>query len=162
MAKTPDIGAAAPDFTLPGVILAGQEASRGTYTLSASRGTPLVLAFYPGDNTKVCTAQMCSYTSGLEGFSDAGVTVWGISPQDVDSHEGFARKYSLAMPLLADTGRAVTKAYGIGLAGASLRRSVFLVDSAGIVRWKHVALVGLSFPSVDTIMAQVAALAGAG
>lgn len=162
MAKTPEVGEAAPDFTLPGVMLAGDQAQRGEYSLSASRGAPLVLAFYPGDNTLVCTRQMCSYTADLTGFAEVGATVWGISPQDVDSHEGFARKHALGFPLLADTDLAVTRAFGISLGGKSLRRSVFVIDGQGIVRWKHITLVGLTFPKPATITAQVAALAGAG
>jgi thioredoxin-dependent peroxiredoxin len=160
MAKTPDVGQPAPDFTLPGIEVTGDPAARGDYTLSAQRGKPLVLAFYPGDNTAVCTRQMCSYTASLDGFADVGATVWGISPQDVDSHEGFARKHGLAFPLLADVGLAVSRLYGITLAGAGLRRSVFVVDASGIVRWKHVTLVGLTFPSAATITSKVAALTG--
>jgi thioredoxin-dependent peroxiredoxin len=159
MAKTPEVGEAAPDFTLPGVTLAGGQPKRADYTLSAMRGKPVVLAFYPGDDTPVCTRQMCSYTAGLESFGEVGATVWGISPQDVTSHEQFARKHSLALPLLADDGLAVTRAYGIAMAGVGLRRSVFVVDGAGILRWKHVTLVGLRYPSAETITAQVAALA---
>jgi peroxiredoxin Q/BCP len=162
MAKTPEVGEAAPDFTLPGVMIAGDQAERADYALSASRGAPLVLAFYPGDNTYVCTRQMCSYTADLSGFAEVGATVWGISPQDVDSHEQFARKHALGFPLLADTDLEVTRAFGIGLGGRSLRRSVFVIDGKGIVRWKHVTLVGLTFPKAAAITAQVAALAGAG
>jgi thioredoxin-dependent peroxiredoxin len=160
VAKTPDLGMAAPDFTLPGVQVSGGSAQRGEFTLSALRGAPVVLAFYPGDNTSVCTKQLCSYTSGLEGFTGLGATVWGISPQDVDSHEGFARKFDLGFPLLADTELAVTKQYGIGLGSSNLRRSVFVVDAAGVLRWKHVTLVGLTFPKTETIVAQLRALAG--
>jgi peroxiredoxin Q/BCP len=159
MAKTPDVGKAAPDFTLPGVLMTGEEAARADYTLSAQRGTPVVLAFYPGDNTSVCTKQLCSYTSGLDSFTGLGAAVWGISPQDVDSHEGFARKYDLGFPLLADVELAVTRLYGIGQGGAGLRRSVFVIDGDGILRWKHVTLVGLTFPKTATITAQLAALA---
>jgi len=159
VARTPELGQALPDFTLPGIDLAGDQATRGDYTLSAQRGAPVVLAFYPGDDTAVCTRQMCSYTAGLDGFAEVGATVWGISPQDVDSHERFARKHGLAFPLLADVGLAVSRQYGITLAGAGLRRSVFVVDSGGILRWKHVTLVGLTFPSAQTIAAKVAALA---
>src|SRR5450432_1923574 len=151
MAKTPEVGKTAPDFTLPGVLVTADGAPRADYTLSAQRGTPVVLAFYPGDNTSVCTKQLCSYTSGLDSFTGLGATVWGISPQDVDSHEGFARKHGLAFPLLADVGLAVSRLYGITLAGAGLRRSVFVVDASGIVLWKHVTLVGLTFPSAATI-----------
>lgn len=160
MARTPEIGTAPPDFTLPGVLVAGGTAERGDYVLSAQRGKPLVLAFYPGDNTAVCTRQLCSYTSGLDSFTGLGATVWGISPQDLDSHEGFARKYDLAFPLLADVGLTVTRQYGISLGGVGLRRSVFVIDGGGVLRWKHVTLVGLTFPTTETITAQLAALAG--
>jgi len=159
MAKTPDVGAAAPDFTLPGVVLSGGRAERGEYTLSAQRGHPLVLAFYPGDNTPVCTRQLCSYTSELDSFTSLDATVWGISPQDLDSHEGFARRYNLSFPLLADTDLTVTRRYGITLGPSNLRRSVFVIDSAGVLRWKHVTLVGLTFPRAAEIASQLAALA---
>ena len=158
MAKTPDAGQAAPDFTLPGVVLTDGETAQGRYTLSQQRGKPVVLAFYPGDNTAVCTRQLCSYTSGLETFTGFGATVWAISPQGLASHEQFARKYNLAFPLLADEGLAVSKQYGITLGGAGLRRSVFVIDSDGVVRWKHVTLVGLTFPSAGTISDQLSAL----
>ena len=158
MAKTPDVGQAAPDFTLPGVLLAHGEAAQGQYTLSQQRGKPVVLAFYPGDNTAVCTRQLCSYASGLESFSGFGATVWAISPQGLASHEQFARKYNLAFPLLADEGLTVSKLYAITLGGAGLRRSVFVIDAGGIVRWRHVTLVGLTFPSADTISGQLSAL----
>lgn len=159
MAKAPEVGTTAPDFTLPGVLVTGGAAERADYALSAQRGKPVVLAFYPGDNTTVCTKQLCSYTSGLDAFTGLGATVWGISPQDVDSHEGFARKYDLGFPLLADIELAVTRQYGISLGGAGLRRSVFVIDGEGILRWKHVTLVGLTFPKAATITAQLAALA---
>jgi peroxiredoxin Q/BCP len=161
MAKQPEIGQAAPDFTLPGVTIVDGQAVRGDYTLSAARGAPLVLAFYPGDDTAVCTRQLCSYTAGLADFTEVGATVWGISPQDVNSHEAFARKRELGFPLLADVGLAVSREYGIGLGSAGLRRSVFIVDAAGLVRWKHVTLVGLTFPRPAVITAKVAELARA-
>ena len=158
MARTPEIGQIPPDFTLPGTELAGGEATRGEYTLSQQRGSPIVLAFYPGDNTAVCTRQLCAYTSGLESFTGFGATVWAISPQGLDSHEQFARKYQLGFPLLADEGLTVARQYGITLAGAGLRRSVFVIDAAGVLRWKQVTLVGLTFPAADTISAQLSAL----
>lgn len=159
MAKTPEIGQIAPDFTLPGISLTGSQISRSEYTLSLHRGQPLVLAFYPGDNTPVCTRQLCSYTAGLERFAAVGATVWAISPQDLASHERFARKYGLAFPLLADEGLAVARRYGITLGGVGLRRSVFVIDPSGALRWKHVTLVGLTYPAAEVISAQVAALA---
>src|SRR5215469_13811095 len=112
MAKTPEVGQIAPDFTLPGIKLPGSQVSRSEYTLSQQRGQPVVLAFYPGDNTPVCTRQLCSYTSGLESFTGFGASVWAISPQGLASHEQFARKYDLAFPLLADEGLTVARQYG--------------------------------------------------
>ena len=161
MAKTPDTGRAAPDFTLPGVVVKDGDAVQAEYALSAQRSRPVVLAFYPGDNTQVCTKQLCSYTSGLENFTNFGADVWAISPQGLASHEQFARKYNLGFPLLADEGLKVSRQYGITLGGAGLRRSVFVIDANGILRWKHVTLVGLTFPPAETISAQLAALAAA-
>ena len=158
MAKTPETGQVPPDFTLPGIQLDGDEGRQGEFTLAQQRGKPVVLAFYPGDNTGVCTRQLCSYTAGLENFSSFDATVWAISPQGLASHEAFARKYHLAFPLLADEGLTVARQYGITLVGAGLRRSVFVLDGEGVLRWKHVTLVGLTFPSGETISAQLAAL----
>jgi thioredoxin-dependent peroxiredoxin len=161
VAKTPATGQVAPDFTLPGIELTDGEAVQAQYTLSDQRGTPIVLAFYPGDNTTVCTRQLCSYTSGLDNFTGFGATVWAISPQGLASHEKFARKYDLAFPLLADEGLTVARQYGITLGGAGLRRSVFVIDADGILRWRHITLVGLTFPTAQTIAAQLASLKAA-
>jgi thioredoxin-dependent peroxiredoxin len=161
VARTPEIGQIPPDFTLPGIELTGDEAVRGEYSLGAQRGKPIVLAFYPGDNTSVCTKQLCSYTSGLESFTSFGASVWAISPQGLASHEQFAQKYKLAFPLLADEDLAVSRKYGITLGNAGLRRSVFVIDASGVLRWKHVTLLGLTFPPADTITAQLATLQAA-
>ncbi|WP_406288892.1 peroxiredoxin [Embleya sp. NBC_00896] len=160
MSKTPEIGSPAPDFTLDSVHLTDGEAKREPLTLSAQHGRPVVLAFYPGDDTTVCTKQLCSYSSGFEQFTDLDATVWGISPQDLDSHERFARKYTLRMPLLADTDHKVVESYGIGLGSNALRRAVFIIDAEGILRWKHVALVGLTYRGLDTLTKQLELLRG--
>lgn len=154
MSKIPEVGQAAPAFTLPGLRLEAGRAQRREYSVSEQRGRALVLAFYPGDETRVCTRQMCSYSAEMEQFTDVGAEVWGISPQDLESHERFARKHDLAMPLLADTDLSTADAYGITL-GSGLRRSVFLLDGDGIVRWRHVALVGVTYRSVDTLVEQL-------
>ena len=152
MANGPEVGDKAPDFTLPGLQLTDSGVEHGSYTLSADLGHPVVLAFYPGDETSVCTRQLCSYSSGLEQFTGLQATVWGISPQGLESHEQFARKHELRMPLLADTEREAVRRYGIGLGGSSLRRSVFVIDADGVVRYRHVALVGLTYRSTDTLV----------
>ncbi|MFJ9407173.1 peroxiredoxin [Streptomyces sp. NPDC101393] len=158
MASGLQTGMPVPDFTLPGGVLKDDGFERGAYTLSERRGTPLVLAFYPGDDTSVCTKQLCSYSSGLEQFQDQDAEVWGISPQDVDSHEQFARKHGLRMPLLADTDRQVARALGIAAPGIGLRRSVFLVGPDGTLSWKHVALFGATFQSLGTLTERLTAL----
>ncbi|MEV6787213.1 peroxiredoxin [Streptomyces sp. NPDC051098] len=158
MAASPEPGKHVPDFTLPGGVLVDGAFERREFALAAVRGRPLVLAFYPGDDTTVCTKQLCSYSSGLESFTECGAEVWAISPQGVDSHEAFARKHGLRMPLLADTDRAVSKAFGVAAPGIGLRRAVFVVAGDGTLHWKHVALFGATFQSKETLAAQLASL----
>ncbi len=155
MAKIPTVGQGAPGFSLPGIRLAAGRAERREYSLSEHRGRPLVLAFYPGDDTAVCTRQLSCYSAGLDRIAALGAAVWGISPQDVESHEAFARKHTLALPLLADTALTVADAYGIAVAGKGLRRAVFLLDAHGTVRWRHVAVLGLMYRRVDTLTEQL-------
>jgi peroxiredoxin Q/BCP len=149
MAKV-DVGDAAPDFELPGT-------GGKTYKLSDYRGRKLVLAFYPGDFTAVCTKQFCSYRDQSEKLDQIGADVLGISPQSVESHERFTQEKSLNVPLLADEDKAVAKAYGV-LAGPMVRRAVFVIDEGGIIRHRKVTLVGLSFESVDDLAQAVAAV----
>lgn len=158
MAASPQLGGSLADFTLPGGVTAAGKFERHDYTLSEQLGKPLVLAFYPGDDTSVCTKQLCAYSSGLESFTDLGAEVWGISPQDVDSHERFAEKFGLRMPLLADTDRAVAQSFGITAPGIGLRRAVFLIAPDGTLAWKHVSLLGATFQSTQTLTEQLAAL----
>ena len=150
MAKV-DVGDQAPDFELPGT-------GGRTYRLSEYRGRKLVLAFYPGDFTAVCTKQFCSYRDEGERLDAIGAEVLGISPQSVDSHERFTREKSLNVPLLADEDKAVARAYGV-LAGPIVRRAIFVVDEEGAVRHRKVTLAGLSFETVGDIEEAVAAIA---
>lgn len=159
MSPAPETGRPAPGFTLPGGVLADGEFRRADYTLDGAPGRPLVLAFYPGDDTPVCTKQLCSYSSGLEAFTDCGAEVWGISPQGVDSHEAFARKHGLRMPLLADRDRAVARAYGIAAPGIGLRRAVFVIAPDGTLHWKHTTLLGATFQSTEKLAARLAEFA---
>ncbi|GAA3013145.1 peroxiredoxin family protein [Streptomyces fulvorobeus] len=158
MASGLRVGQQVPDFTLPGGVLAGDAFERGDYTLAEARGRSVVLAFYPGDDTPVCTKQLCSYSSGFETFEGLDAEVWGISPQGVDSHEAFARTHGLRMPLLADEGRGVAKAYGVSAPGIGVRRAIFLVGPDGVLRWKHVALFGATFQSLDTLAEQLSGI----
>ena len=149
MAKV-DVGDEAPDFELPGT-------GGKIYKLSEYRGRKVILAFYPGDFTTVCTRQFCSYRDNDERIGNLGADVLGISAQSVDSHERFTAEHDLNVPLLADEDRAVASAYGV-VAGPLVRRSIFLVDERGVVRYRHVALVGLGYQDVDDLEQAVAAL----
>jgi peroxiredoxin Q/BCP len=142
MAKTPQAGEPAPDFELEG--------TDGPFRLSDHRGERVVLLFYPGDNTPVCTKQFCSYRDRPDEFAALGATVVGISAQDVASHEGFVAKNSLTVPLLADLDGAVAKLYSAhGRLGT--KRAVIVIDELGFVRHRHDHLLGLDYQSVTDL-----------
>lgn len=150
-AKAPGVGDRAPDFTIPGT-------GDRDWSLSEFAGRPVVLVFYPGDDTPVCTKQLNSYNDGLEQFEGLDAQVIGISAQDVASHQRFAGRHGLRIPLLADTDKAVAALYGtLGPLGFP-RRSVFIVDRDGIIRYAHRAMAGLTFRPVDELVAALAAL----
>ena len=142
------IGDLAPDFTLPGT--GGRE-----YTLSSYRGRTVVLAFYPGDDTPVCTAQLSAYNTDLGSFQALGVELLAISPQGVESHERFASKYGLAFPLLADVDKKVGEAYEILGPLGFYRRSIFVVDPDGVVRYAHRSLTGATFKASTELLEAV-------
>jgi peroxiredoxin Q/BCP len=145
-----NVGDPAPDFELPGT---GEK----TYCLADYRGRKLVLAFYPGDFTAVCTKQFCSYRDNSDKLDQLGADVLGISPQSVDSHERFSEEKRLNVPLLADEDKSVARAYGV-LAGPMVRRAIFVIDEEGIVRHRKVTLAGLTYESVDDLERAVAAI----
>ena len=99
-------GALAPDFTLP-------TDTGAPLTLSALRGRPVVLYFYPKDDTETCTVEACEFRDALPRFDGIEATVLGISPDDVKSHRKFRDKFQIPYPLLADTAHAVAEAYGV-------------------------------------------------
>lgn len=145
-AATPAVGDPAPDFSLPGT-------GGRNYRLSECRGHPVVLIFYPGDDTPVCTMQLRSYSADVSAFDALSAQVLAISPQGVTSHQAFSDKEGLRFPLLADTDKAVFRAYGcLGPLGFP-RRSVFVVDSDGVVRYAHRAMAGLTFRPVEELVA---------
>ena len=146
--KTLEVGDVAPDFSLAGT-------GGKSYSLSQFRGQTVVLVFYPGDETLVCTKQLCSYNNEMSEFDSVGAQVVGISSQDVASHDEFSGKHGFSFPLLADVDKSVSKQYGIlGPLGIP-RRSVFVIDGSGVVRYVHRALVGLSFRPVEELVAAV-------
>lgn len=150
----PQVGEPAPDFTLPGVD--GRTGEVREWTLSALRGRSVVLVFYPADRTPVCTVQLNTYTEDVGAFEAVGAAVLAISPQDVESHAGFAEEQGgFAFPLLADEDEAVGRAYGIiGPVGA-YRRSAFVVDPEGMVAYAHRAVGGTTFRPTDELVTAV-------
>ncbi|MEM1080815.1 MAG: peroxiredoxin [Pseudomonadota bacterium] len=129
------VNQSAPDFSL--MDDAGQ-----VFTLSEHRGQRLLLVFYPGDNTPVCTAQLCDYRDGIEVFDGLGVQVVGISADDTESHRQFRAQHELPFVLLSDNDLRVAEAYGCkGLLG--MKRGVFFLDEAHVVRYGHVESVAV-------------------
>jgi peroxiredoxin Q/BCP len=147
----PREGDEAPGFELPG-------SGGRTYRLSDYRGKGVILAFYPGDFTTVCTKQFCSYRDDGDRLAGLGIELLGISPQSVSSHERFIEEKGLNVPLLADEGLVVAKAYGVAAPGGFVRRSIFVIDGELVVRRRHVSLVGITYESVDDLEKAVAAL----
>jgi peroxiredoxin Q/BCP len=143
MAKKPAVGEQAPDFELAG--------TEGNFRLSEHRGERVVLLFYPGDNTMVCTKQFCSYRDRTEDFAALGATVVGISSQDLASHEAFKAEHSLNVPLLADVDKQVAKAYGAFSPPLGTKRAVIVIDEQGVVRHRHDHLLGLDYQTVDDL-----------
>jgi len=147
------VGEAAPGFALPGTGSAPD--GTHTYALEQYHGQPVILVFYPSDSTPVCTRQLNAYSEDVDSFADAGAQVLAISPQSVESHDEFARKQGgFAFPLLADEDKAVGRAYGVVGPLGLYRRSAFVVDGAGVIRYVHRSLAGLSFrPSAELVAA---------
>jgi len=150
MAKTPQVGAEAPDFELPG--------TDGPFKLSDHRGERVVLLFYPADNSTVCTKQFCSYRDRADDFEALDATVVGISPQELASHEQFAAKHALNVPLLADADKRVAKAYSAFSPRLGTKRAVIVIDEQGIVQHRHDHLLGLDYQSVDELRSALEAL----
>lgn len=125
----------APDFTL-------NDENGEPFSLSEQVGEKVLLVFYPGDDTPVCTRQLCDYRDGLESFDGLGVKVVGISHDDAESHRKFRKKYDLPFTLLTDPDYEVAALYDSkGMLG--MKRSVFLVDQQGDIGYLHVESLSL-------------------
>ena len=131
MAAVPDIGDPAPDFTLP--------STEGDVALADRlKAGPVLLVFYPGDNTPVCTKQLCDYRDNLDVFADLRVQVLAVNPQKMRSHEKFAAKHDFPFPLLADAGGAVCKAYGALNFLGQAKRALVLIGTDGGILYRQV------------------------
>ena len=139
-----DIGDRAPDFTLP-------TDNGGDISLRALRGGPVILYFYPKDNTPGCTKEACDFRDSITAFSGAGATVVGISKDSVKRHDNFKAKFNLPFILASDADADVCESYGVwkekklyGRTFMGIERSTFLIDADGIVRnmWRKVRVPG--------------------
>ena len=123
------------------------------WRLSDHRGRVVVLLFYPGDETPICTRQMCSVRDRWEDYATTGAEVVGISTNSVESHKNFAEHHDLPLRLLADVEGKVADSYGArSLIPGKVARSVFVIDANGIVRYRDVRPLGLFRPKDDDII----------
>ena len=139
----PKVGDRAPDFALP--------TDNGTISLSALRGKPVVVYFYPKDDTPGCTREACTFNDNLPNFGAVNAEIVGISKDGAASHARFREKYGLKFHLATDADTKVQKAYGVwvekmnyGRSYMGTERSTFLVDKDGMIRaaWRGVKVDG--------------------
>jgi peroxiredoxin Q/BCP len=119
-------GTPAPDFT-------ARDHTGAEVKLSALRGRPVVLVFYPGDDTPACTKQLCALRDSWADLAWSGAAVYGVNPFGAESHRRFAAKFSFPFPLLVDSGGRVAKAYNAG--GRIVRRTVYVIGADGVIRF---------------------------
>lgn len=143
----------ASDFTL-------KDGEGKDWTLSDHRGKTVVLLFYPGDNTPVCTAQLCSVRDHWSEYQATGAEVVGISTDSVESHKGFAEKNELPLRLLSDPDRKVSTAYDMKswLPGRSAR-GVVVIDKEGKVAYHKAQSLSLFRPEDEDVLAAIRAAA---
>ncbi len=149
----PEVGSPAPDFTL-------DTTAGGTVTLSELRGRSAVLiAFFPLAFTSTCTTEVCDFSDDYGAFADTGVIVLPISVDALPTLKEFKAKYQLRTDLLSDFKREAGPAYGVMWQDAFFtNRAYFLVDTAGIIRWKHVEATPSGKRDNAEILAEIARL----
>ncbi len=147
----PTLNAPAPDFTL-------KDANGNDWRLSDHRGKVVVLLFYPGDETPICTKQMCSVRDRWDDYLATGAEVVGISSDSVESHRKFAEHHKLPLRLLSDSEGTASSLYGArSLIPGKVARSVFVIDAEGILRHSDVRPLGLFKPKDDVTIAAIRA-----
>jgi peroxiredoxin len=151
-----DVGSPAPDFTLT-------SHDRQLVRLSEQRGKPVVLAFFPAAFSSVCTKELCTFRDSLARLNQANAQVFGISVDTFFALKAFHDQEQLTFPLLSDFNKQVIRDYGvfnedmIGLKGIA-KRAVFVLDKAGVVRYKEVLDDARNEPDYSKALAAVAAL----
>jgi peroxiredoxin Q/BCP len=145
----PREGELAPDFALDGV---PPRTEGGQYHLSEQRGKVVVLAFYPGDFTPVCSRQLAHYEEERLRLLATGAVLWAISTDSLERHERMAKAYALSFPLLADLEGKVAELYGLRTLMGTARRAIFVLDGEGVIRYRHEDPLSLTYQSVDDLM----------
>ncbi len=145
------VGENAPDFTL-------KDGDGNDWKLSEQRGKTVVLLFYPGDNTPVCTKQLCSVRDNWEDYAATGAEVVGISTDSAASHKDFAEKHDLPLTLLSDKKGEIVGKYNVKswLPGRSAR-AVVVIDKDGKIRHHQVQSLSLFRPKDDEVLAVIRA-----
>lgn len=145
------VGAPAPDFTL-------KDGNGDDWRLSNHRGKVVVLLFYPGDETPICTSQMCSVRDRWDDYLATGAEVVGISSDSIESHRKFAAHHNLPLRLLSDSDGTAANLYGArSLIPGKVARSVFVIDAQGILRHADVRPLGLFKPKDDATITAIRA-----
>jgi peroxiredoxin Q/BCP len=153
--KTMNVGDTAPDFTL-------KDGNGEDWTLSDHRGQVVVLMFYPGDDTPVCTKEMCSVRDHWSDYHATGAEVVGISTDSVESHDRFSEKYDLPLRLLSDSEGKIRDLYGANsLLPGRTARAEFVIDPTGKIAYQKVRPIGLFRPSDDDVLAAIRSAAAA-
>lgn len=116
-----------------------------TVSLHALRGRPVLLVFYPGDDTPGCRKQLCEVRDSWQQLKERGVAVFGVNPQGAESHRRFSQKYGFPFPILVDTRRRIAEKYHAG--GLLVKRTVVLIGSDGIIRFSERGM-----PSPETVL----------
>ncbi|MDX2128953.1 MAG: peroxiredoxin [Chloroherpetonaceae bacterium] len=142
------IGTKAPDFSLP-------DSFGKMISLSAFAGKYVLLVFYPGDNTPVCTAQLCGYRENFSAFTEKGIEVLAISTDSVASHEKFSTQYSFPFPLLSDEKREVSRLYdALSFLGIS-QRAYVLIGKDGFVKFSLSEVLPLFHHNATELLSKI-------
>ena len=152
----PDIGQVAPDFTLP------QSGDGADVTLSQLKGAPVVLYFYPRDDTPGCTKEAIAFSEHLQAFAAKGAKVFGISKDTVAKHDKFSAKHELTVPLLSDSEGSVCEDYGVwveknmyGKKSMGIERATYLIGADGNIAqvWRKVKVPGHAEAVLEAVQA---------
>lgn len=141
-------GTKAPEFTLP-------DAGGRNISLTDFTGKKVLLIFYPGDDTPVCTAQLCDYRNNVSQFTSRGIAVLGISADSPESHKSFAERNQLPFTLLSDTEKKTAKAYdALGFLGMS-QRAYVLVDEKGVILLSYSDFLPITYQPMKELLAKI-------